>query len=99
MIYFDLDKTEWDVTRLADRVKNTRPNVDGITDTSVEDARLAKYFKNPQFGDLDMPAVILDCHGRIMLWYLPRILSPYRVVRMFIFVLVWEIFNTPAGWS
>jgi hypothetical protein len=57
-----------------------QPRADG--DTSTEDANLAKYFKNPQLGDLDEPATILDRHGHIMVWYLPQIFSMYRVVRV-----------------
>ena len=72
------DKTDWDVARLADRVKNKCPSADG--DTSVEDAILAKYFKNPQIGDIDMPATILDRHGRIMVWYLPHLFCMRRMV-------------------
>jgi len=71
-------KTEWDVTRFSDRVKNARPRANG--DSSVEDTRLAKFFVNPQFGDMDEPSTILDRHGRIMVWYLPHIFAPCRVV-------------------
>ena len=73
-----IDKTEWDISRFADRVKNTKPTAN--IDESLEDARLAKFFENPQFGYFEDPATILDRHGRIMMWILPRILSPYRVV-------------------
>lgn len=78
------DKIGWDVTRLADRVKNTRPRADGKT--PLEDAKLAKFFENPQLGDLVIPATILDRHGCIILWYLPYIFSPRRVVRVFFFL-------------
>ena len=61
-------------------MKNAYPSPDG--DTATEDARLAKYFENPQLGDFDEPATILDRHGRIMVWYLPFIFSMYRVVRV-----------------
>jgi hypothetical protein len=70
--------TEWDVTRFADRVKNTRPHADG--DGSGEDKRLAKFFTCPEFGDMYEPSTILDRHGRIMVWYLPDIFAPCRVV-------------------
>ena len=76
------DKTDWDVTRLADRVKNKRPCANG--DTSIEDAILAQYFKSPQFGDIDMPATMLDQHGHIMVWYLPRVFAAWRMVHMFL---------------
>jgi hypothetical protein len=29
---------------------------------------------------MDQPAVIVDCHGRIITWYLPGILTQPRVV-------------------
>ena len=79
------DQTDWDVERLADRVKNTRPQ-EGDANASVEDKRLAKYFKNPQFGEFDEPATVIDRHGRIILWYLPLIISVYRMVCIFSFL-------------
>jgi hypothetical protein len=69
------------VERLADRVKNPRPDTE--KGTSIEDDRLAQYFENPQFGEFDEPATIIDDHGHIMLWYLPLIFSCYRVVMFF----------------
>lgn len=66
---------------MADRVKNTRPRADG--DTSAEDIRLAKYYKNPELGEFEEPATVLDRDGHIMLWHLPRIYSLYRVVHLF----------------
>jgi hypothetical protein len=71
------DKTDWDVNRFAERVKNSRPGVNG--DNLAEDTRLAKFFVNPEFGDMDEPCTILDRYGHIMVWYLPHIFSPHRV--------------------
>lgn len=74
-----LDKTSWDVTRFADRVKNTRPRADGAADQL--DLLLAKFFHNPEFCLLPpLPAIVTDMHGQIMVWYLPGILSALRVV-------------------
>ena len=63
---------------MADCVKNTRPRADG--DNSAEDVRLAKYFNNPEIGELNEPATVLDRHGHIMLWHLPHVTSPRRAV-------------------
>jgi hypothetical protein len=65
----------------VDRVKNTRPGTEN--GASVEDDRLAKYFENPQFGEFDKPATVLDQHGHVILWHLPLIFSCYRVVMFF----------------
>jgi hypothetical protein len=86
-------KVKWDVARLADRVKNAHLYADG--NTTAEDARLAKYFENPQLGNLNEPATILDCHGHIMVWYLPYIFSMYRVVRVSISLI--QSMNRPSS--
>jgi hypothetical protein len=62
---------------MADRVKNTRPHTGDI---SAENSHLAKFFRNPMFGHFDEPSTVLDMHGRIMLWYLPYIFHPDRIV-------------------
>ncbi|KAI6115787.1 hypothetical protein EV401DRAFT_1889372 [Pisolithus croceorrhizus] len=58
--------TEWDIDRFAEHKRN------------VEDK--TKYFPYPQWGLISDPATILDVHGRVMVWYLPGIMSPARVV-------------------
>ena len=65
---------------MADHVKNRRPQPDGDDDT----AELAKFFINPQFGHFDEPSTVLDKHGRIMVWHLPKIYSPFRTVCIFL---------------
>ena len=73
-----LDEVDWDATRFADQVKNTRPHPNG--EQAVEDLNLEKYFKNPVLGDLDEPATIVDRFARIMVWYLPDVLYPSLIV-------------------
>jgi len=75
------DQTEWDVTRLADRVKNTRPRGDG--EPAQDDINITKHFKKSHFGNLDEPATIVDREGRIFCWHLPDILISARVVTIF----------------
>ena len=81
---------DWDVTRLADRVKNTRPCEDG--ESAQDDINIVKYFNKPHFGDLDEPATIVDRDGRIFCWHLPDILISARVVTIFALF----IFATPG---
>ncbi|KAI6096116.1 hypothetical protein EDD17DRAFT_1767742 [Pisolithus thermaeus] len=57
--------TEWDIDRFAESKRN------------VEDK--TKYFPYPQWGHISDPATILDVHGRVVVWYLPGIMSPARV--------------------
>ncbi|KAI6115546.1 hypothetical protein EV401DRAFT_1889521 [Pisolithus croceorrhizus] len=59
------DVTEWDIDRFAELKRN------------VEDK--TKYFPYPQWGFISDPATILDVHGRVVVWYLPGIMSPARV--------------------
>ena len=41
---------------------------------------LAQYFKVRAQGHKDSPCTVLDRHGRIIVWYLPDIIHPLRVV-------------------
>ncbi|KAI6096658.1 hypothetical protein EDD16DRAFT_1719708 [Pisolithus croceorrhizus] len=59
------DVTEWDIDRFAEPKRN------------VEDK--TKYFPYPQWGLISDPATILDVHSRVVVWYLPGIMSPARV--------------------
>ncbi|KAI6010014.1 hypothetical protein EDC04DRAFT_2610420 [Pisolithus marmoratus] len=60
------DVTEWDVDRFAEPMKNVMDKT--------------KYFPHPQWGHISDPTTILDVHGRVLVWYLPGIIPPARVV-------------------
>ncbi|KAG0694117.1 hypothetical protein DFH29DRAFT_880933, partial [Suillus ampliporus] len=68
---------DWDVDRYADRVKLSPPNRDGSATSEPE--RLKKYFSEAVLGKISTPATIVDRHGRILMVYLPNILSPARL--------------------
>ena len=72
--------TGWDVARLTDRVKNTRVKKDGSQ--SVADQNLEKYVEQSEFGRLQDPTTILDCHGCILLWHLPGTFTKKCTVRI-----------------
>ncbi|KAI6131227.1 hypothetical protein EV401DRAFT_1884110 [Pisolithus croceorrhizus] len=61
------DVTQWDIDMFAE----TRPHA----------AEKTKYFQYPQWGHISDPVTVLDAHGRVMLWYLPGIIPPERVVK------------------
>ena len=43
--------------------------------------RLESYFgKAPFLGHQEQPCIVLDMYGRIVLWYMPGIIAPARVV-------------------
>jgi hypothetical protein len=77
MVYI-LVQTEWDITRFADKVKNTK--VDENKE-SPADLTLPLHFPQAEFGKLTDPATILDLHGKVMVWALPGVLHPNRIVR------------------
>ncbi|KAG1747785.1 uncharacterized protein EDB91DRAFT_1245272 [Suillus paluster] len=68
---------DWDVDRYADRVKLSPPNRDGSATSELE--RLKKYFSEAVLSKISTPATIVDRHGRILMVYLPNILSPARL--------------------
>jgi hypothetical protein len=77
-------KTEWDVSRFANRVKNSR--VDASGKVSAADEKLKEYFKESFFGDLNEPTTILDQYGCVMVWALPGLLHSKRIVSYYSFL-------------
>jgi hypothetical protein len=65
-------RVDWDADRFAEKVKMT---VEEHGETSESNASLEKYFVNPKLGTLNQPAIIVDCHGHIMIWLLSSVLS------------------------
>lgn len=62
---------DFDTPRVAERVKNrTEPS-------ETEDVELAKFFPRLTLDckQINVPAVILDSWGRILVWHLPDVLS------------------------
>jgi hypothetical protein len=70
--------TLWDISRLADRVKNSIVHHDGTS--SAADTNLSKYFPLSGVSHISDSAVLLDIHGRIALWHLDGAIHPNRVV-------------------
>ncbi|OJA15212.1 hypothetical protein AZE42_13751 [Rhizopogon vesiculosus] len=64
----------WDVDRYAKKVKSPSSQK-GVTEWE----RLAKVFEMTKLGRISEPATIVDIHGKILVWYLPNIMSPWRV--------------------
>jgi hypothetical protein len=62
-----LVSVDWDYDRFAE---------------SSDTKRLSgKYFTDPSIGKIINPATVVDRHGKIIMWYLPGLLVPHRVVR------------------
>ena len=73
------EKVGWDVERFMDRLKD-KP-VD-LRDPKViaMDPDLQKFFPAPEMQAFTEPAVFVDVHERILMWYLPGLLLPARIV-------------------
>ena len=57
---------DWDFDRFSDSVaKRESPG---------------KYFSKTGMGFLTKPTTLVDSHGKILMWYLPGLLLPSRVV-------------------
>lgn len=69
---------DWDVDRYADKVKLSPPNLDGTP--SAEPERLKKFFPETILGRISVPTTVVDRHGKILVVYLPNILTPSRIV-------------------
>jgi hypothetical protein len=71
-------RTAWDVERLADHVKNSVVHENGME--SQADSSTPEYFEQADFGDITDPTTILDMHGRVIVWALPGVMHPNRLV-------------------
>jgi hypothetical protein len=68
--------------RFLDRVKvKRRVKLDGTPESGLQmEKELLGYFLQAEAQKLSEPCVIVDVHGYVLVWYLPRILSPSRTV-------------------
>jgi hypothetical protein len=67
------------VERLTDYIKTTVQREEGKVSRS--DLDLMKYFKMPNLGLIVDPTTIVDCHGRVLVWYLPDIMIDRMVLK------------------
>ena len=61
----------------------TKMSIEEDWNESASNERLQKYFKKTSIGYVKDPAVFIDSHGKILLWYLPGILN-HRLASLFI---------------
>ena len=78
------DRVRWDICRWADRVKTglVNNNNNGDDREMTMDRNLDKYHIQEVLGFEDSPAIVVDQHGRILLWFLPGILSDQAQARV-----------------
>jgi hypothetical protein len=48
---------------------------------SKQKQKTEKYFTGANLGLIAKPTTVVDLHGKILMWYLPGLLLPHRVVR------------------
>jgi hypothetical protein len=77
-LFYLLVQADWDIERLANKVKGYQPKTDEAVDASLDDLR--KYFNLTEFGSQNEPCTVVDRHGRIIVWHLPDIIWQPRLV-------------------
>jgi len=78
-LFWILDRQNWvGCFAVCRESEISRVKPDGAPATA--DVNLRKYFVCPEFGHIDLPATILDLHGKIMVWHLPHIITRTRNV-------------------
>ena len=82
-ILFPACQEFWNMTVYSKKVKATNLKASASPPPSwpqKEKKELEECFKYLTLGHKDFPSIIVDRHGRIVLWYLPGILHPQRIV-------------------
>ena len=69
-----------DVEHYLEHIKNSQ--VKHNHEVSKELERLSKFYIPENGGAHKEPMVVVDCHGQILLWYLPEVLSTAILVRV-----------------
>lgn len=70
--------TGWDVKFWNERVRNFSATLG----SDANDKTLDKLFDCASFGSITDPCIVTDSWGKILLWYLPGIITPSRQVRL-----------------
>lgn len=71
-------RVSFDVERYSEHIKNSK--VKSHDQMAKELERLSKFYEQENGRVHQEPMVVVDCHGRILLWYLPEVLSTERQV-------------------
>ena len=73
-------RVSFDVDRYSEHIRNSRVKHNDQVTKELE--HLGKFYMPENGGEHKKPMVVVDCHGRILLWYLPEVLSTARLVRV-----------------
>jgi len=73
-------RVSFDVDRYSEHIRNSQVKHDDQVTKELE--RLSKFYKPENGGLHKEPMAVVDCHGWILLWYLPEVLSTARLVRV-----------------
>ncbi|KAL4080429.1 hypothetical protein J3A83DRAFT_4366753 [Scleroderma citrinum] len=83
-------QSEWDFEQFEDKVSWS---TSASTNPDQTTTKLAKYFQSLNLGCLDEPHTTLDKHGKVILWYLPNLISPSQVVIVIFSLFVHHLSN------
>src|SRR5882724_3520078 len=73
-------RVSFDVECYSEHIRNSQ--VKHHDQVSKELEHLSKFYMPENGGTHKEPMVVVDCHGQILLWYLPEVLSTARLVRV-----------------
>jgi len=73
-------RVSFDVDCYSEHIRNSRVKHDDQVTKELE--HLSKFYKPENGGRHKEPMAVVDCHGQILLWYLPEVLSTARLVRV-----------------
>jgi hypothetical protein len=79
-----LGRMEWDVERLADHVRTRRAAGLEPREELMMEENLRIFFPQAEPKLSSEPSTVIDMHGNILVWYLPRILGSGRIVSLIV---------------
>lgn len=74
----------WDASLFAEATVAHRVPEGTPLHPASKDSNFMSRFPTPELGPFKKPTTLVDCHGRILVWYLPGILNSTANVRCII---------------
>lgn len=87
----------WDADSFANSIVAHRIPPNSPLAPAPADNKLMSEFPTPKFGPFKTPTTLVDCHGHILIWYLPGVLDSTTNVG-YVSTWIWVLADTSIGY-
>jgi hypothetical protein len=88
----------WDAESFAKAAVAHHIPADIPLSPALADSKLMSKFPTPELGSFEEPTTLVDCCGRILIWYLPGVLDLAANVRKFTYLNACSYMGASTGY-